>query len=119
VSRRRTDLENTLTALVEATDELRVVLLRYKRANLKLISMVAEGESVLGALERVGGSRLRPGLTDALDTFSGARHDGRLALVAAALEDGDTMSDIGRALSVSRQLISRLAGEEFRCPALR
>jgi hypothetical protein len=99
-------------AMVQANDELRAVLLRYKKANLKLISMVAEGEPMLAALERVGGSRLRPDLTDALDTFSGARHEGRLALLAVALEDGETMSDIGRALSLSRQLISRLAGEQ-------
>jgi len=97
--------------LIEYTEHLRQVLLRYKKANVALETLVHDGVPALEALERVGASRLRPELTDALDQFSGARHRPRIALLQLALEEGASMADVGRAFSVSRQLASRLAAE--------
>ena len=111
MSRKRNQLEKSLGAIVDAVDELRAVLLHYKKANITLIDMVARGEPVIASLEHVDAPSLRPQLTDALDAFAGSRHEARLALLAVALEDGSSISEVGRALSISRQLASRLAAE--------
>ena len=63
------------------------------------------------AFEHAGGLGLRQEITHDLETFEEARHTVRVALFAVATEQGTSISDIGRALDISRQLASRLAAE--------
>ena len=105
------DLNRKTAELVECIDNLRAVLLRYRKANVAVAALVEGGTPTLRALERVDASHLRPALTDALDQFAGARHEARVALLSLALQQGASMAEVGRAFSVSRQLASRLAAE--------
>jgi len=114
MSRKRDRYEQSLGDLVDSIDDLREVLLRYKRATTRLIASVARGEPAIAGLESVGASTLRPELSEALDGLDAARHKARVDLFAVAMEDGDTIANVGRSLSFSRQLASRIAAENRR-----
>lgn len=96
---------------VEAVGHLRATLLQYEKANRRLYEEIAQGTPVLEALDLVSAPALRPELTDSLDRFSGARHRVRVGITELALKQGASISDIGRALSISRQLAHRIASE--------
>jgi hypothetical protein len=97
--------------LVEVTEALRAVLLRYNRSTTGLISRVERGEPMVEAIQGVDGSNVRPEVTEAVEVFEKVRHQLRVAMFALALEQGATLSEVGRALGFSRQLASRLAAE--------
>ena len=110
-SRKGRQLERVIDDLLDSSAELRNVLARYERANRSLAKLVGQGVPVVEALERVRADDLRPALSDALERLDGARHAGRLAVFALALEEGSSISDVARAFRISRQLASRLAAE--------
>jgi DNA-directed RNA polymerase sigma subunit (sigma70/sigma32) len=87
------------------------VLVRFKNSNAELAELVASGGSVRDALGVEVPQRRRRELTTMLDEFEACRHEFRLALFAVCLEEGATISEIGRALGVSRQRASRLVKE--------
>jgi type II secretory pathway component PulF len=111
VSKRGRQLERAIDELLQASAELRKTLVRYERANRSLSRLVREGVPVIEALERIEANELRPALSAALERIDGARHAGRLAVLALASEEGSSISDVARAFRISRQLASRLAAE--------
>ena len=111
VSRKGRQLQREIDHLVHSSAELRKMLVRYERANRSLASMVERGIPAIEALERIGAEGLRPELSDALERFDDVRRAGRLAIMALALEEGSSISEIARALHFSRQLASRLAAQ--------
>jgi len=107
----REEVLREIRELEESTELLRKVLLDYRKGNAILAALLAEGVPTIEALERAGAPRMRPELTDALDQFAGSRHQARLALLALAVDEGASMTDAGRAFSLSRQLVSRTIAE--------
>jgi hypothetical protein len=102
--------ESEVATLVEATQALRDVLVRYEAANSDLISRVRRGETVLDAFGTMTGPmRRHRELTETLEEFESARHQVRVALFDLALAEGASMAELGRNLGISRQLASRLA----------
>jgi len=104
-------LVRRISELVESSAALRDLLVRYERANIKLAKLIERGEPGATALVNLKTPLRRREMTDVLQDFEAARHHVRLALFALCLEEGATMSEVGRALGISRQLASRLAGE--------
>ena len=101
-----------LSALMEATEQLRETLARYKRASTSLVRRIEGGTSVFEAFDDMDGAMQSPReLTETLEEFERVRHQVRLALFELAAAQGASMSDVGRRLGVSRQLASRLANE--------
>jgi len=112
VSEKRKDLVRQISALTEATNNMEAVLARYKRAINELAAHVEEGDSVLEAFDEMDGAMLRQReLTETVDEFAAARHQVRLAVLALAIAQGASLSELGRRLGISRQLASRLAAE--------
>jgi uncharacterized Fe-S center protein len=87
------------------------VLLRYNKVTTDLISRIERGDPMVEAIQGVKGATVRPVVTEAMEVFEAARHRARVAMLALALEQGATQSEVGRALGISRQLAARLAAE--------
>ncbi len=100
-----------ISELVEADDELRELLLRYRKINANLAKLIERGESGAAALKAIDAPIQRREVTEGLEKFDAARHQVRLALFSLCLEEGTTISEIGRLLGISRQLASRLAAQ--------
>ena len=90
------------------------VLERFRGSNGELFELVARGGSVRDAIGVEVPQRRRRELTAALDAFEAARHQFRLAIFTRCLAEGASMSEIGRALGVSRQRASVLARQALR-----
>jgi len=97
--------------LDEAAEHVRTVLQRYNKASARVATLVDQGVHLVPALESLEGPVRRSEVTEALEEFEAARHRVRLAMFALAKEQGSSFSDVARALGISRQLASRLAGE--------
>jgi hypothetical protein len=104
-------LVREMVALVEVSEDLRKVLLRYEKGSAEVAARVERGEQLTSALEAVKGPIRRREVTDALDEFEAARHQVRLAMFALGSDQGTNASELGRQLAFSRQLASRLATE--------
>ena len=104
-------LVDRLGQLMESTEALHNVMLRYHEVCRSLAARIEAGVSAIEAFEGAGGLGLRQEITEDLGAFETARHDVRVALFAVAIEEGTSISDVGRALGISRQLASRLASE--------
>ena len=104
-------LVDQLGQLMECTQRIHTVMLRYYDVCGDLASSIEHGVRALEAFESAGGIGLRQEITDDLGAFEAARHAVRVALFALAGEEGTSISDMGRALGISRQLASRLAAE--------
>jgi hypothetical protein len=103
-------LARRLAELAEQNDQLRGVLLRHKRGLTRATRDLERGDLTIETLRTRGAPGSRQALTDAIDSFEKARHQVRLAITAFLMEEQDaSVSDIGRALGISRQLSSRLA----------
>ena len=97
--------------LIESAKTLRGALVRFERALTGMNRLVDKGVPVVEALDRLGGPHLRPETTEALDRFTDARHNARVAMFALGLDEGANLSEMARAFDISRQLASRLAAE--------
>jgi DNA-directed RNA polymerase sigma subunit (sigma70/sigma32) len=115
----RNRLVQRISQLDESNDRLRDVLQRFKRSNGELSALVKRGDSVRDAIGVEVPQRRRREMTAALDAFEAARHEFRLALFVLCMEEGASISEIGRALGVSRQRASHLAAEATRTPSRR
>lgn len=81
---------------------------------MKLAKLIESGVPVLEAFMMLDAPIRRRSVTESLKELQAARHQVRLALFALGLEEGSSMSEIGRALGMTRQQASRLAGEAER-----
>ena len=89
-------------ALAECLAETKVV---YRKARQLLV----DGDEVNELLMAAGAAGTRQSLTESIDEFEKLRHASRLSLVAAGIEEGMTITAVGKAWGVSRQLASRMA----------
>jgi len=107
------ELVEASSDLIESTDDLRAVLLRFKRriADLQAVAQGEGGVSLVEAVEDARGDVMRAQVTDALEVFETARHRVRVAMIRLAIEQGSNASAVGRSIGISRQLAYRLASE--------
>jgi phage terminase large subunit-like protein len=101
----------TASELVDATETLRRVLHHYEAVIADLIARVERGGEMVEAIVGVNAATVRTEVTKAMEAFEAARHRVRVAMVAAALDQGASASEVARALGFSRQLASRLVAE--------
>ena len=114
---RENSLRRETRKLIEVTDQLRAALLAYRKACEGMVRASAPGRpetDTLQAMERLKVRERRESVTDAIADFEAARHKVRVELVAEAHDQGRNISDVARALGVSRQLTSRLGLESKR-----
>ena len=97
--------------LMASLDELREVCLRYKRGADKIRQLMDQGTPAVDALIKANAVQMRQELTQAMERVEAARRGSRVLLLEVAAEEGDSASEFARAIGVSRQLASRLAGE--------
>lgn len=97
--------------LNEAAGRLRGTLRQYERTMARIADRLEAGERAITASQGTGIPSERRQVTEAIDEFEAARHQLRLALMAAARAEGASISDVGRVLGISRQLAARLAAE--------
>lgn len=84
---------------------------RFEKTTTKLARRVESGALVVEAIRSVTGSVQLRELNEAGKAFEVARHRARVAIFALAMEQGTNLSEMGRALGISRQLSSRLGAE--------
>jgi hypothetical protein len=111
MSVKRKRLVDSIAELVESSARLRGCLQRYERAMTRISKNLERGELAVRASTGTDIPAQRRQVTEAIEEFEAARHQLRLALFALGMEEGASMSEIGRVLGISRQLASRLAGE--------
>jgi hypothetical protein len=111
VARTKTDVTRSASDMSEATAALRKALQMNQRAVDKTAQLLEAGESCTRALEIVDAARHRSEVTACMDDYEAARHRIRLAVFKSCLAEGTSISEVGRLLSISRQLASRLAAE--------
>jgi len=101
--------------LIEVIDQLRSALLTYKRACEGMLRAAAgpgqPASDTIETMERLKVRERRQAVTEAMDEFEAARYRVRVGLIEAAQNEGRNLSDVARALGVSRQLVSRLGKE--------
>ena len=105
------NLARKMKALIEVTEDLRKVLLTYKKVSADVVDRVEKGQTLVSALEALRGPIRRRSVTEAVENFEVARHEVRLAMFALGHENGTSASELGRQLGISRQLSARLAKE--------
>jgi hypothetical protein len=91
--------------------KFRTALLRYQRAVTRVADHVSAGEEVVQATRAANLADRRRELKDRMDDFESVRRQVRLSLFALGIEEGSSLSEIGRGLGISKQLASRLASE--------
>jgi hypothetical protein len=108
---KRQHLVETIADLVACSERLRDLLRRYERTMLKIGERLEDGTPAVAAGKGLSIPSERRDVTEAIQEFEASRHRLRLALFAVGKDEGASISEIGRALGISRQLASRLAGE--------
>lgn len=104
-------LAQAFSHLDQCNRELRSVMQRFERTTTKLARKVSGGALVVEATRDVTGTIRLKELGEAEKAFEVARHRARVAIFALAIEQGTNLSEMGRALGISRQLASRLGAE--------
>jgi hypothetical protein len=104
-------LVRDMAILVDATEELCVVLGKYKKSSIELATRVGRGEPLDDIFPIIEGPDRPREVTQTLSEFAAARHEVRLAMFMLGGEQGFSISAMGRLLGMSRQLASRLAAE--------
>ena len=102
-------LERKLIQLIKRTDELRIVLDQFDETTRVGLEIVQRGVPLVEGLAEARAGSARASLNKALDRLETARRDVRVAMSDVAIEEGASLSEVARALGVSRQLLSRLA----------
>jgi hypothetical protein len=104
-------LAEALSHMEQCNKDLRAVMQRFEKAATRFARRVDGGALVVEAVRDVMGSVRRQELDEANKAFEVARHRARVAVFALAIEQGTSLSEMGRALGISRQLASRLGAE--------
>lgn len=97
--------------LVECGEVMRSSVRNFEAAMTEIARRIEAGETAVDAVLESTKPTLRQQMTGAIAGFEEARHQMRVALFDLALEQGSSISEVGRALNISRQLASRLAQE--------
>jgi hypothetical protein len=111
VSDSREDAVKDLQQLLEATKRLRADLRSREGLYRRTAKKLARGTDLATAMKSVRASDARGELAEAFDDFEYCRHQLRLSMTSAGLDEGMTIGHVGKALGISRQLAARYAKE--------
>jgi hypothetical protein len=100
-----------LGELIEAACSLREDLVVQEAICRRILDDVGNGLPVTESIPAAGVGEWRPVMTESVKGFEIVRHRARLELVAMAIGEGMTISDVARVWNVSRQLASRWVQE--------
>jgi len=100
--------------VVESSAELRAELLGFEKAMIRIAKRLENGDPAVSAGHGIGAPGRRRKVTECIEQFEASRHQLRLALFDLSLDEGASISEVGRVLGISRQLASRIAAEATR-----
>ena len=89
-------MKEFLDALAEARDELR----RSEQGIRRALRKVERGQSLASVVIAEGPSESRQSLDDAMETLTVVRHRTRSLVFALAVEEGLSIGEVGRTLSL-------------------
>jgi hypothetical protein len=101
------EIEELLDSAKRLRSDLRGKEIAFRRA----ARLIEKGVPIEQVMETSGARTGRQELTDAVADFERHRHSTRLAVTAAALVEGMSIGQLGRAWGFSRQLAARYARE--------
>jgi len=107
-------LQRNISELVDCSADLRQLLQCYETDLTKVAASFEDGVPALVATNSADVPLARRQVTEGIEKFEATRHQLRLELFSLALDEGASISAVGRALGISRQLASRLAAEATR-----
>ncbi len=107
----RTDLAGELDRLMTVIEQVVAMLQASQITSARGKELVEKGTEMAEVLAAFPASDNRRSVTSALRDFDDARHRVRLAIIALGLEEGMTISEMSRALGISRQLGARFVAE--------
>jgi hypothetical protein len=90
---------------------LRVQLQACEAVYEKTLLRLESEETVSDILQSVEASESRSALNAALENLERVRHCSRLSMIAAEIEEGSSISDVGRDWGFSRQMAQRYVKE--------
>ncbi len=98
---------------IDISVQLRTCLRSNEVVGRKMIKALESGLPFSGTVSAAGSEPavVRKTTNELLSEYEQCRHEMRLAFIEPILEEGFTVSEIGRALGTSRQLAARLAKE--------
>jgi DNA-directed RNA polymerase specialized sigma24 family protein len=104
---------STVEQTLDASAALRAHLRMSERIGRRMISALQAGVPVSKSVEAAGAcaAQLRQESSDLFAAYEHSRHVMRAAFILPSVAEGMSISDIGRALGVSRQRASRLVQE--------
>ena len=103
----------TVRASIAASIRLREGLLHGESIGEAMIEAIESGAPVSESVGASGedAAAVRVSMHDLLEDFEHARHRMRIAFMLPSLDEGMSISAIGRTLGISRQLAARLVHE--------
>jgi hypothetical protein len=113
MSRSRNAVHRDVERLMACGQEVRALLLANNKGFAKGLKMLDKGTPINEILAKLNTAEHRTETTDLLNEFDARRHQLRQSIIAAGLEEGMSISDLGRAFGISRQLAQRLAKESM------
>ena len=116
MSNKRDGVIRAMERLVEANQAVRRQLLVGERVLKRGIARLESGEDIASAHAAPRAAERRQDTNDALTALQLARHDLRIAVLAAGLEEGMSLSEVARGFGISRQLVQRLAKDNHLVP---
>ncbi len=101
------DTQHLLDTLDSLIIHLRDTRTRYR----SVVRSLQQGKPVEECLAAVDAAQTRKSMTAVLEEFELARHDSRMALIAAGVDEGMSINRLAKAWGISRQLASRYVNQ--------
>ncbi len=105
------NLLDSYDELMVSTDQLVRMLRSTRTQNRKTRSQLEKGSSIRDVFSAIPTGDLRQSFTQAMAEVESARHKVRRMAFACGLEEGMSISELGRIWGFSRQLAARYAKE--------
>jgi hypothetical protein len=109
--REQQSLLDSYDELIESTEQLVRMLRSTRTQNRKTRSRLEKGSSIRDVFSAIPTGDLRESFTQAMAEVESARHKVRKMTFARGLEEGMSISELGRIWGFSRQLAARYAKE--------
>jgi transposase-like protein len=101
----------SIERLLEVDREVRKRIQENEAILRRALKEFVKGTPVAEAMDKSQAGFGRQRVNEALDALTEARHEFRLAITVAGLEEGMSIGELGRAWGISRQLASQYAKE--------
>jgi FixJ family two-component response regulator len=95
-----------------ASEELRNLFERLSSVTREVVEQIESGASALQLAESMGLADRREALNTAAERMRRSRHELQRSMFLLALAEGASRAEIARVWRVSRQLVSRMVGEQ-------